>query len=179
MTAPRHALFLSAMIALGMAQVPMLTSAHASPLANSGHDHHRPGGFPHGHGEMMMPMIPPGVTLTADQKDKFKAIFEKAHQDERALRLEGRTLDEKIHDALMDVGQLNRASLSTLNAQSDAIHAKASALRLETMEQVHDLLTPEQRQQNKVTMEKIKALHEQMQALFHHPADEDAPDDMP
>ncbi|WP_228121032.1 Spy/CpxP family protein refolding chaperone [Gluconobacter cerevisiae] len=175
MTILRPTALLPAMVALGLMGTPLLASAQA---------HHVSGwvqpslGGPRGAPGHMMPPVPPGVTLTADQKTKLKAIFEKAHQDERALRLEGRAIEEKIHDALSSVGDLDRATLTDLNGQENELKAKVSALHLETMEQLHDLLTPAQRQQGKETMTKLKALHEQMKALMGHPP-EGEPDDMP
>ncbi|MBS1054115.1 Spy/CpxP family protein refolding chaperone [Gluconobacter kondonii] len=175
MTILRPAVFLPVIAALGLMGTPLLASAQA---------HHAfdwvqpPPGGPRGAPGHIMPPVPPGVTLTAAQKTKLKAIFEKAHQDERALRLEGRAIEDKIHDALSAVGDLDRTALTDLSGQENALKAKVSALHLETMEQLHDLLTPAQRQQGKETMDKLKALHEQMKALMGHPP-EGEPDDMP
>lgn len=175
MTIFRPVAFLPVIAALGLAMAPLVASAEG---------HHSPDGLrpppggPHGGPGHMMPPIPPGVTLTATQKAKFKTIFDKAHQDEHALRLEGRAIDEKIHAALETAGDLDRSALADLSRQEDAVKAKISALHLETMEELHDLLTPAQRQQAKDTMDKLKALHEQMKALMGHPPEGD-PDDMP
>lgn len=175
MTIFRPAAFLPVIAALGLAAVPLAASAqgHHAPGGNQ-----PPPGGPHGGPGPMMPPIPPGITLSAAQQAKLKTIFEKTHQDEHALRLEGRAIEDKIHDALGTVGDLDRTTLADLGKQEDAVKAKVSALHLETMEQLHDLLTPAQRQQAKETMDKIKALHEQMKSLMGHPPEGD-PDDMP
>lgn len=116
--------------------------------------------------------------MTTAQKAKLKTIFEKAHQDEHALRLEGRAIEDKIHTALETAGDLDRSALADLSKQEDAVKVKVSTLHLETMEELHDLLTPAQRQQAKETMDKLRDLHEQMKALLGHPPEGD-PDDMP
>ncbi|WP_249199552.1 Spy/CpxP family protein refolding chaperone [Gluconobacter sp. Dm-62] len=175
MTIFRPVAFLPVIAALGLAAAPLTASAEGHHAPGGGQ--HPPGG-PHGGPGHMMPPIPPGITLTAAQQAKLKTIFEKAHQDEHALRLEGHVIEGKIHDALDAVGDLDRATLADLGKQEDSIKAKVSALHLETMEQLHDLLTPAQRQQAKETMDKIKALHEQMKALMGPPP-EGEPDDMP
>ncbi|KXV18332.1 hypothetical protein AD934_08905 [Gluconobacter oxydans] len=176
MTIFRPAAFLPVIAALGLVVAPLAASAEG----HHGSDGHRPppGGAPYGDPGFMMPPIPPGITLTTAQKAKLKTIFEKSHQDERALRLEGRAIEGKIHDALSVAGDLDRAALADLGKQEDEVKAKVSALHLDTMEQLHDLLTPAQRQQAKETMDKIKALHEQMKALMGPPPEGD-PDDMP
>lgn len=172
MTIFRPAAFLPVIAALGLVVAPLMASAEG----HHGFDGHRPppGGGP----GFMMPPIPPGITLTTAQKAKLKAVFEKAHQDERALRLEGRAIEGKIHDALSVPGDLDHTALADLGKQEDEVKAKVSALHLDTMEQLHDLLTPAQRQQAKETMDKIKALHEQMKALMGPPPEGD-PEDMP
>ena len=175
MTILRPAVFLPVIVALGLMGSPLLASAQAHHAFDGVQP---PPGGPRGGPGHMMPPVPPGVTLTTAQKAKLKVIFEKAHQDERALRLEGRAIEDKIHDALSAVGDLDRATLTGLSGQENALKAKVSALHLETMEQLHDLLTPAQRQQGKETMDKLKALHEQMKALMGHPP-EGEPDDMP
>ncbi len=176
MTILRPAAFLPVIAALGLVVAPLAASAqgHHAPDGNRP----PPGGAPFGGPGHMMPPIPPGVTLTTAQKAKLKTIFEKSHQDEHALRLEGRAIEGKIHDALGTVGDLDRTALADLGKQEDVVKTKVSALHLETMEQLHDLLTPAQRQQAKETMDKIKALHEQMKALMGPPP-EGEPDDMP
>ncbi|WP_244177973.1 Spy/CpxP family protein refolding chaperone [Gluconobacter albidus] len=175
MTILRPTAFLPVIAALGLMGTPLVASAQAHHAADWVQP---PPGGPRGGPGHMMPPVPPGVTLTAAQKTKLKAIFDKAHQDEHALRLEGRTIEDKIRDALSAVGDLDRTALTDLNGQENALKAKVSALHLETMEQIHDLLTPAQRQQGKETMDKLKALHEQMRALMGHPP-EGEPDDMP
>lgn len=175
MTIFRPAAFLPVVAALGLTIAPLVASAEG---------HHAPDGMrappggPHGGPGHMMPPIPPGVTLTTAQKAKLKTIFEKAHQDEHALRLEGRAIEDKIHTALETAGDLDRSALADLSKQEDAVKTKVSALHLETMEELHDLLTPAQRQQAKETMDKLRDLHEQMKALLGHPPEGD-PDDMP
>lgn len=175
MTIFRPAAFLPLVAALGIVAAPFVASAEGRHTPDGIQP---PPGGPHGGPGHMMPPIPPGVTLTAAQKTKLKALFDKSRQDERALRLEGKAIESKIHSALEVTGDLDRSALAELRQQEDAIKSRMSTLRLETMEQVHDLLTPEQRQQAKDTMDKIKALHEQMKALMGEPP-EDMPGDMP
>ncbi|WP_050801423.1 Spy/CpxP family protein refolding chaperone [Gluconobacter morbifer] len=167
MTRFRRIALFPALASLGIALASPLAIAQVAP---QGGPPEAPHGGPHGGPmHMMIPPVPPGVTLTDEQKAQVQAIFDKAREDGHEIHQQMKALHEQIRTELATEGNLNRAALRKLSRQEERLQAKEADSRLETMEKIHDLLTPEQRRQGNETMEKLKSLHEQIRALVGNP----------
>ncbi|GAD09629.1 Spy/CpxP family protein refolding chaperone [Gluconobacter japonicus] len=170
MTAFRTSVFLSFAASVGLLTAPLLAQAHpnqSAPLHAGMHGDHGPGDMP--------PPFPPGVILTDAQKAQVHTIFKQAHEDMKAQHEKLKDLRDKIRTELSAEGDLNRSLLADLTRQESELHTQEAQARLATQEKLHDVLTPEQRRQANVTMEKIHSLHEQLDAIIGHPPEDGVP----
>ncbi|GAC88314.1 hypothetical protein NBRC3257_0238 [Gluconobacter thailandicus NBRC 3257] len=170
MTAFRLFAFLPVAASVGLLAAPLLAQAHpGQPVApHAGmHGDHGPGDMP--------PPFPPGVALTDAQKAQVHTIFKQAHEDMKAQHEKLKALRDKIRTELSAEGDLNRSLLTDLTRQESELHAQEAQARLATQEKLHDVLTPDQRRQANATMEKIRSLHEQLDAIMGHPPEDGPP----
>ncbi|MBM9402986.1 Spy/CpxP family protein refolding chaperone [Gluconacetobacter azotocaptans] len=122
------------------------------------------GGF-HGRGMHGGMMFLAGLKLTPAQHKQLRAIFEGVRKDHKAYRADGqqrRALRQQIEDTLMAPGPVDRAKLTALTQQIDALRQKGEAERLDIAVKIHDILTPAQLAQAKARQDRIRALQEQM-----------------
>ncbi|GBQ83568.1 hypothetical protein AA13595_1208 [Gluconacetobacter johannae DSM 13595] len=130
------------------------------------------GGF-HGHGMHGGMMFLAGLKLTPAQRKQIHAVFEGAHKDRKGDWQQVRALHRQIEDILMAPGPVDRAKLTALTQQIDALRQKGEAERLDVAVKIHDILTPAQLTQAKARQDKIRALREQMHQVMK-PAEDDA-----
>jgi periplasmic protein CpxP/Spy len=80
-----------------------------------------------------------------DQRDKVNAILDKNAPQFFALMSEGRSVRTAMKNALL-ADKVDRTKLDKAQADLDALADKASELGVETLAQVAEVLTPQQRQ---------------------------------
>ncbi|AQS87514.1 hypothetical protein A0U93_05700 [Neoasaia chiangmaiensis] len=146
-----------------------LAAAHGQDVAPPPHEMHGP------HGRMMMPMLA-GIDLTKQQREKLHALWKSHHGDMRASWHRERDLDDQIAAVLMADGTVDRARLTALFQQKDALRAQAEQASIDDAIQVHDILTPQQLAQARATHAKLEGLEQQIHDLLKPPHDDvDAP----
>jgi Spy/CpxP family protein refolding chaperone len=82
------------------------------------------------------------LNLTPDQKEKAKAIFDRAHENSQPVRRELRQNREAMAAA---VKSDDKAQIEKLSAERGRLTAKLSANRGEAMAKFYQVLTPSQR----------------------------------
>ncbi|MFT8366241.1 MAG: Spy/CpxP family protein refolding chaperone [Gluconobacter cerinus] len=170
MTAFRLSVLLPALASVGLLAGSALAHAHPGapgPQPDGMHGRPGPGG--------MLPPFPPGITLTEAQKAQVHKIFSQGHEEMKARHEKLKALRDKIRTALSAEGDLDRTLLADLTKQESDLHVQEAQARLETQEKLHDILTPEQRRQANTTMEKIRSLHDQLDAIMGHPPEDGPP----
>ncbi|MBB2202900.1 Spy/CpxP family protein refolding chaperone [Gluconacetobacter tumulisoli] len=131
------------------------------------------GGFP-GHGMHGGMMFLAGLKLTPAQRKQIHAVFEGVHKEHKGDWQQVRDLHRQIEDILITPGPVDRAKLTGLTQQIDALHQKDEAERLDIAVKIHDILTPAQLTQAKARQDKIRALQEQMHQAMMPAGDDDS-----
>jgi len=151
--------FLAVLAVSGFALAAQSASAQACP----------PPMMHHGMGPGPGPDFFMGADLTKKQHKQIDAIFKKAHNQEEGdqSREAERDLHTQIQDLLSQPGKLDRDKIASLQQQLATIRAQRDMQHLDVMEQIHDVLTPEQLTQIKDRETKERALMDQLRQLRH------------
>lgn len=140
-----------------------VAQAHDMPPPPPGPGFHGGWGAPHGL------EILAGLKLTPAQHKQIHAILETARKGKRGDWKQEGALHEQIRDLLLTPGPVDRAKLTSLTQQIEALHQASIDSRLDVAVKIHDLLTPEQLADAKAREDKIRSLHEQLHELTAPP----------
>lgn len=104
-----------------------------------------PPGRPFGRG-MHSPMPFGQLNLSADQKTRVEAIFEKHREADQPLFEQLRTANESLRSAIFGSASPEAGQIEDLTNQIAELEAKALRARIATQVELASVLTPEQRQ---------------------------------
>ncbi|GBQ28496.1 Spy/CpxP family protein refolding chaperone [Gluconacetobacter sacchari] len=146
--------------------------AGLSATVAQAHDMPPPGagpGFHHGWGQRHGMEMLAGLKLTPAQRTQIHAILEAARKGRHGDWKQAGALHEQIRDLLLAPGPVDRAKLTSLTQQIEAIYHADAEARLDVAVKIHDILTPAQLADAKAREDKIRSLHEQLRDLMTPP----------
>ncbi len=127
----------------------------ASALAEQGGDFPPPG--PGAMGMMQGPLMMPNMqklNLSAEQKSKISAIHREKRSQIESMRTEIDSKRDSFHALL--AGNASDSEIRKSHDEMQALHAKMAAIHFDTFLAIRSVLTPEQRKEMMLQMDKRK-----------------------
>jgi Spy/CpxP family protein refolding chaperone len=112
-------------------------------------------------------MLLQGLNLSTDQQTAIRTIHQAAHAQAKPMVEQLRQIRTEMKSAMLAAGPVDANKLATLQTQASTLKSQLDQLRLTSMIQVRNTLTPDQLQQAATTANALSSLHEQERALMH------------
>lgn len=150
--------------AVGLAALPGTVAAFGRHGAHGGHGRHGGdgGGFP----EWRMEKLLDEVEASDEQRDRIREIVETRKQSLGALHLRRGELHERVVE-LLTAEEIDRDALEALRAEQIERMAKASRVLADSLADVAEVLTPEQRVELARHVEERRAERRERRGLRH------------